>query len=148
MDEQTLAEIEARTLAATSGPWNTWRGDNWGYPQWNSAPADKLWNVDQANGTRWVARKVWDKTDAEFIAHARTDIPNLIAALRTAQSQLAQEREEVRVLEGVIRKTIDDVEFLTCVDDVSDAVQRVTVKRMREALSAADKGGSSLPTER
>ena len=68
-----LDEIEARTTAATEGPW-TWAthstadGDEWAV----FSPAD--WAL-AANRDGWGY-------DAEFIAHARQDVPALVAALR------------------------------------------------------------------
>ena len=68
-----LDEIEARTTAATEGPW-TWAthstadGDEWAV----FSPAD--WAL-ATNRDGWGY-------DAEFIAHARQDVPALVAALR------------------------------------------------------------------
>ena len=68
-----LDEIEARTTAATEGPW-TWAthstadGDEWAV----FSPAD--WAL-ATNRDGWGY-------DAEFIAHARHDVPALVAALR------------------------------------------------------------------
>ena len=68
-----LAQIEARADAATDGPW-TWAshrtvdGDEWAVFD----PHD--WAL-ASNRDGWTP-------DAEFIAHARTDVPRLVAALR------------------------------------------------------------------
>ncbi len=65
-----LDEIEARTNAATEGPWMGIR-----YPD------GFLGRVIGGNGFG-VAEDFPDDADAEFIAHARTDVPALVAALR------------------------------------------------------------------
>ena len=65
-----LDEIEARANAATEGPWMGIR-----YPD------GFLGRVIGGNGFG-VAEDFPDDADAEFIAHARTDVPALVAALR------------------------------------------------------------------
>ncbi|WP_430754636.1 hypothetical protein [Micrococcus luteus] len=61
-----LNEIEARANAATEGPWE--------------ASMDR---VEHAGDSEYaVAYDVAREEDAEFIAHARTDVPALVAALR------------------------------------------------------------------
>ena len=77
-----LDEIEARTNAATEGPWRASvvatyvdadgrrRGKGGIYPGGEPGPPPLFLTMD------WLA------TDAEFIAHARTDVPDMAAALR------------------------------------------------------------------
>ena len=77
-----LDEIEARTNAATEGPWRASvvatyvdadgrrRGKGGIYPGGEPGPPPLFLTMD------WLA------TDAEFIAHARTDVPALVEALR------------------------------------------------------------------
>ena len=67
-----LNEIEARANAATEGPWEAdWRFTGW----------DISGNVDDDGLPALIASEV-DSEDAEFIAHARTDVPDMAAALR------------------------------------------------------------------
>ena len=65
-----LDEIEAHANAATEGPWVGIR-----YPD------GFLGRVIGGNGFG-VAEDFPDDADAEFIAHARTDVPDMAAALR------------------------------------------------------------------
>ena len=65
-----LNEIEARANAATEGPWMGIR-----------CPDGFLGRVIGGNGFG-VAEDFPDDADAEFIAHARTDVPDMAAALR------------------------------------------------------------------
>ena len=65
-----LNEIEARANAATEGPWAGVR-----------CPDGFLGRVIGGNGFG-VAEDFPDDADAEFIAHARTDVPDMAAALR------------------------------------------------------------------
>ena len=83
-----LDEIEARTNAATEGPWAPWR-DQDGAPHMNG-----LLMVGNAaavipEGESWVEgvdvnpiAHTYTPEDREFIAHARTDVPDMAAALR------------------------------------------------------------------
>ena len=71
-----LDEIQARADAATRGPWSIWRSGT-DYPQSVVANDDGLSLVAETfTGPQHPA------ADAEFIAHARTDVPALGAALR------------------------------------------------------------------
>ena len=65
-----LNEIEARANAATEGPWEGIR-----YPD------GLLGRVIGGNGFG-VAEDFPADADAEFIAHARADVPDMAAALR------------------------------------------------------------------
>ena len=68
-----LDEIEARTTAATEGPWNVFMG-----------------RIDHPGRSLIaVAYDVGCDEDADFIAHARTDVPALVAVARYALSQHA-----------------------------------------------------------
>jgi hypothetical protein len=74
MDQKYLAEIKAREQAATRGPWEVktnrhpeTTGEAWG---WIKGPCENWCWTDMRSSSRH---------DAEFIAHARTDIPALLA---------------------------------------------------------------------
>lgn len=64
-----LAEIRARAEKATLGPWQQWFSD----PTAHMIVAE----ARASDGFQQVAENVTDE-DAEFIAHARTDIPYLL----------------------------------------------------------------------
>ena len=69
MTDDRLSEIEARTEAATPGPWK----------RSGSLVEDKHGNrMVQTWGLAWMQH-------AEFIAHAREDVPYLIARVRDAR---------------------------------------------------------------
>ena len=67
-----LNEIEARANAATDGPWEGIR-----YPD---GLLGRVIASDELGVC--IAEDFPDDADAEFIAHARTDVPALVAALR------------------------------------------------------------------
>lgn len=65
-----LNEIEARANAATRGLWG-----------W-AVSADRRWAEVTAMPDAIAVSRSADDDDADFIAHARTDVPVLVAALR------------------------------------------------------------------
>jgi hypothetical protein len=67
MDEKRLNEIKARAEAATPGPWVDWL-DN---------PCDESW------------ARSWPQ-DAEFIGHARQDVPDLVAEVEWLTAALEE----------------------------------------------------------
>lgn len=64
MTPEQLAEIRARAEAATPGPW--------GAVKWSA-----LWEIRTPAVEPGVAFEL-DHADAEFVSHARTDIPALL----------------------------------------------------------------------
>jgi hypothetical protein len=92
MNEQELQAIEQRANGATAGPWH-----------WVDGETDKPFGADEI-GPRGSLRTVWEEpakyvggtlpefildaedirrtVDATFIAHARTDVPALVAEVR------------------------------------------------------------------
>lgn len=86
MDENELKEIEARANAATPGPWST--GEGVEYKDLESVRACG-WDCRRVPSTNdyfacgpRVACSLSAEMDANFIAHAREDIPALIAEVR------------------------------------------------------------------
>lgn len=79
--EDMLKEIEARANAATPGPW-----DNRCKEFSNSERARHIWSE---YGWLCTLESPLDskEVDATFIAHARTDVPKLLAMLRLAIEQ-------------------------------------------------------------
>ena len=83
-----LDKIEARTNAATEGPWAPWR-DQDGAPHMNGLLM--VGNADAVipEGEFWVedvdinpVAHTYLPEDREFIAHSRADVPDMAAALR------------------------------------------------------------------
>lgn len=100
MTQERLAEIEARANAAIAGPWRRgYKGmpgyhDGVVYPDgpgidWvGQCPEPKpLFHAQVPNSPRF-------RENAEFIAHARTDIPDLIAEVRHQQAEVRRLRED------------------------------------------------------
>ncbi len=84
-----LEEIRARAEKATPGPWRT-GGD---CEEYRSAYVETTWAVDGEH-TELVTDYL-KPADADFIAHSRTDIPKLVAALEAvANLHYASDDEE------------------------------------------------------
>jgi hypothetical protein len=79
MTPEELDAIEARANAATKGPWLAFPGSGMVGAAWRSHG----WVADVP---RFLSPGVNNHrvADAEFIAHARTDVPSLVAELRKA----------------------------------------------------------------
>ncbi len=88
--ERMLAEIEAREQAATKGPWKLSPeeiesfDDGETYEVITPAQIDAILTVEMPNGFYYPSQ-----ADSDFIAHARTDIPALIALVRTLAKRRA-----------------------------------------------------------
>ena len=124
----TLEEIKARAGRATPGPWEAQLSFNreWMLILANSGTADE----DHIG-------KVADDDDAEFIAHARTDVLNLLAALEAVEAlHVRWDAEEFyNDSDGGSRSTI--VYYCgTCVDgnEVPYAWPCPTIAAIKEAL--------------
>ena len=99
MTEDELREIEERANAATAGPWvqsgETWDGDATGgvWVRLNGGSTDDVYD-GVAFVSRWEDRgkpdhaQSQDFQDAAFIAHARADVPTLVAEIRRLKALL------------------------------------------------------------
>ena len=84
MDEATLAGIEQRAQAATEGPWHRPHDDGYGCV----CIGDYGWVVAGPNYPSYDVDSEQGHADAEFIAHARTDVPALVAEVRRLSAAL------------------------------------------------------------
>ena len=75
MTEQELSEIEARANAATPGPWDINR-------RYITLNGGDMGRVEYSALGPSVATDVQAMADGNFFAHAREDIPKLIAEMR------------------------------------------------------------------
>ena len=94
---QALDAMQARCDAATDGPWER---------EWDTS--DQWWTIHgQPNPAKGDDRMVCPEVatlnhredwtaDAEFIVHARTNLPRLVAALREVLTFATAERDEIR----------------------------------------------------
>ncbi len=97
---EDIAEIEARAEKATEGPWENYGNDL------VRAPAGRVFKTKslQVQTTKTPVADFRDylnkgvfpntKNNVDFIAHAREDIPALIAALRERDKRIAELEKE------------------------------------------------------
>jgi hypothetical protein len=91
MTEERLKEIDARAAAATPGPWELVDAhDDYVRPEYyvvmKREAEHGFWDMDTSLMTR--------PEEPDFIAHAREDIPDLVAALREAWLEVRVLRDE------------------------------------------------------
>lgn len=89
-----LDAIQARADAATPGPWTVEEGagaeglrDGWWEYERRACNVETDLEFVTTDGDGMGASS---RADAEFIAHARTDVPALIAEVRRLRDELAQ----------------------------------------------------------
>lgn len=102
MDAERLAAIAARAEAATEGPWLSSHNITENTYDVSVLYADGI-GVVIADCRRRAA-------DAEFIAHARQDVPDLIAALQAAEAEVERLREllhDCRENSTTLRELVD-----------------------------------------
>ena len=92
-----LNEIEARANAATEGPWTP--------DEYTEVDPDGFYELARViapdpDGDDWCAIGVVHtgilRPDAGFIAHARTDVPALVAALRAVLEEIEKRGKQAR----------------------------------------------------
>lgn len=84
MTQEQLDSIQRRVGSATEGPWSHWSG----WHQW-----DNFVKSDSNEGLYTVADVISEAGDAAFIAHAREDIPALLAEVERLRGVLTKARE-------------------------------------------------------
>ena len=89
MTDEQLAEIEARVSAASHGPWHKTKGGMCIFQTYRVSP-----QFTDHGGMKMV--------DADFIIHARTDVPALLAAVRHLQAENERLESERAALCAVI----------------------------------------------
>lgn len=82
LTEQQLDEIEARANTATPGPWCTVGAEIFQGAEYTPDVSPWIGETCRASGGM-------GKADAAFVAHARTDVPALVAEVRRLRSELA-----------------------------------------------------------
>lgn len=85
-DGGRLAEIEARVKAATEGPW-----------EYGKRPDGSVWlsTGNPERGQHYQGDWEGFDADAAFIAHARTDVPYLLAEVKRLREALEDARDMV-----------------------------------------------------
>ena len=114
MTQPDFAAIRARAEAATKGPWR------WSEPPgvlMGPGPTERLEKLGVGSTVMQMTSNVYgqpDKADAEFIAHAREDIPALLAAI---DDLTAKQAELVNYHNGKLQVALDRIDELTAKRD-------------------------------
>jgi hypothetical protein len=108
-----LDEISARAAAATAGPWCT---DSWEiYQGVVYEPGFSLWVGETCRGTTSPEQ---DCADAEFVAAARSDVPELVAEVVRLHTQvaalLAERHETNKALDDAVQALRVDRAAMVC----------------------------------
>ena len=115
LSAEDLAQIRRRCDAAAPGPWKAEKGD----PQWGSIGYEVL-GVEKGDCNcpdSDIPAMLADEEDAIFIAHAREDVPRLLAEverLRNIMSDIAAiaaDHDGMTTVQGLC-SVIDDLAWL------------------------------------
>ena len=112
-----IAAIKARADAASEGPWakNPFTAHVDAFEQGYPIPVCALlWPTDLRTEDQSIA-------DGEFIAHARTDIPDLLAALEASEADRVKAEQERDALKEALK---DAAEALGSLIDTSERFNR------------------------
>jgi len=112
-DADVLGEIEARATSAHPAPWKAWdRGIGYEIHTWLDEPLNA------------GHRETFNIADANFIAHARTDIPALLAMVREQRAVLERVEAVLTAIETHASLDSSPVEYRTVGGwvDVEDAL--------------------------
>lgn len=82
--EPDLDAIQSRADAATEGPWRLYDGKR----DARDAAVETAWAYDAAGGDTELITDWCKPDDAAFISHARTDVPALLAVVRSQQAKI------------------------------------------------------------
>ena len=103
LSEERLREIEARAKSATDGPWGAHDFGHAGNEEPSSIVVhtgkfdhSDLCAFESETAVAWMPR--WERQEsenAEFIAHARTDVPDLLAEVKRLTAENARLREGI-----------------------------------------------------
>lgn len=133
MTDEQLAEIEARAEKAFPGPWKHYIDREWHSPD-RVIEAANTWVVirDENCEHNWKLGR--NEDNYEFIAHARTDIPMLIAEVRRLRAQYEELRDALCSKAWAPRDNHERVVALAKM-----------MKRRESKIEAARDGGEDLP---
>lgn len=138
MTEAELKAIRERWEAATAGPWEVRRGGNFtdfgmrgfnDFCEKNSHSATELKLGSTRVGFNVEADLGRSQDDAEFIAHAITDVPALLAEVERLRAAMRHAVNEMRWVPELARP---------CVGNTNVACLEAAIKNCRQALGDED----------
>lgn len=151
---ELLEAVEGRVAKATSGPFMISHGNTYFNKLGKTFTADLIYERDY--GGRWIAAVFQDEFDVDeqeangdMLAHARTDLPALCAALRdqdTAIRELTADRDSLR---AALERLTGEIKQPTCNDCgvalgdnwCADCAAKAICEQLRAQLAAANDRG-------
>jgi hypothetical protein len=119
MNQKQFDEIKSRTEKATPGPWK-WNTDRYhgGYIGITGKNNAEVLFPNHCNeddeGAAWF-EDLPNESDADFISHAREDIPALIAEIERFREEIAALKSERDALQKALEMACEDqTEFCPC----------------------------------
>lgn len=101
--QPTAEQIEARAKKATVGPWVAYCRDVGNPSNDPSWPVDRFLQFEVNGPAEVWGRGAFTGHDADFIAHARDDIPWLLSALRAAEARARAAEAVVEAMRRISR---------------------------------------------
>lgn len=150
MNEAKLREIEERARAATPGPWRWWTSNS--FRRLSSDATGKDGDVAHAF-THPVDRHPdisIREADQAFIAHARGDVPALVAEVRRLQAEVQARDESLRI--ALTPETLDAATASARIAQALAALAQVPerhelAKRAMEGLDALKTIGGRMRSD-
>ena len=123
-----LDAIEARAEAATPGPWTARLSDMWEINAGSDlvSVVESCWLPDDCEAGQHGG--IPDVDDARFIAHARTDVPALVAELRAAREVVEAALDVASPYrKAVVRASLAEMKYTPMVNLVAalDALEKL-----------------------
>lgn len=128
----TLDEIAARADAATEGPWEATPNDRI-VSSTRTWPEGDPYDVAGMFGHKGAVVEGCRTPDAEFIAHAREDVPRLVAALRAVEAVVS---ERYKLWAAICGETCGKEVYGIDHDAIADSIAAAIETAIREALGS------------
>lgn len=129
LTESRLAEIDAYCGKATPGPWMAEDSETEGnYHWWHVSAGEK----DITEGGSWTR-----KSDMNFIARARTDLPALVEEVRRLRTEVVELRKALNPFAEMHRDGCDLSE-VACSRGVASDLTIITSKDFKRASDLID----------
>ena len=121
-----LDQIAARANAATKGPWSYGGRNRIQTPVIDVDEAD--WGGEGLSGYAIHAQQdtgAWRYADAEFMAHARADVPALVAALRAVLEEIDKRGKLVTEVlpPSLAARAVSSYQFNVYASDIIRAIE-------------------------
>lgn len=141
----TLDEIQERADAATNGPWRIENDSECDYeqgidyaewPQTLVGPETthlSAWSKKHGNPHRVDEINELTFPDAEFIAHAREDVPRLVAALRAVEAVVS---ERYKLWAAICGETCGKEVYGIDHDAIADSIAAAIETAIKDALGS------------